>query len=155
LNLATIKPRTFKLKCPKCASTSISIERLGSVYAREGSWANRVLKCITCGNRLYGDDIKDEVTRQMDDFDASKKRATAQAARTRREERIRAAAEEEEARQVAEAAKEAAEEARRAAGRCALPTCQNDRRERSIYCSRSCSNRNARIRFKQRKAEGK
>ncbi len=59
-----------------------------------------------------------------------------------------------------EAAKRAAEEARRrelislveAADDCAWGPCGNEKRERSIYCSRDCSNKNARARFAARKA---
>ena len=36
-------------------------------------------------------------------------------------------------------------------GVCAYPACQNIAREGSKYCSRTCSNRNARKRHKQRR----
>ena len=38
------------------------------------------------------------------------------------------------------------------ARRCALPGCENPARPRSKYCSRACSNRNARARYAARRA---
>ena len=151
-------PTKFRPCCPKCSGFNITIERLGASGYNADEWFDKVLICVTCGKRVYGKAIQTELTRQERSFrtdqqaDLKEKQKAAQKAR--REARERA---EEEARQAeqAEAIRQAEEAARRALkpdGTCAWQECTEPPSDRSIYCSRGCSNKNARWRHQQKQA---
>lgn len=145
----------FQFSCPKCGSTSsFGITSLNNVsYAEKGAWADRVFACM-CGKRLYGEAIREEYDRQLS---FAEDRAKEQAAEERRKKREEAKRREEERRREEE--ERAAREAkvvslRPKASPCAWRECSNSSRENSKYCSLDCKNKNARYRYKLRKAGG-
>jgi hypothetical protein len=146
---------SFRFACPKCKSLSgHSVTRLNTAsYSREGKWDDRIFACM-CGKRLYGEAIREEYDRQWEAVEAQLKK----------EERARRQQRESERKQQTEAVAVAVEEARLVeeeqrcqAGlllaECAWKDCKNEARSISKYCSRTCSNRNARHRYKVRKKE--
>lgn len=201
---------SFKLVCPKCGSTNVSVERDHRAYAPRFDPADLIMSC-RCGKQLFGPQVTQEIDRQRAVYEASEKvRQEAQRQREakareeqHREELIRQARmqvamarrrDEEENRRrreeenrawierVEPAAAKKREPARAsrerllrpeppATGRvhvhpvvdadappaltsgekCAWHMCANPRRDGSMYCSRDCSNKNARYRHAQRK----
>lgn len=120
--------------CPKCKGQSTHIARARAQYV--GQVEDLVFSCITCGKRVYGvEQVKALVAEH--------------------EERVQAAlaaAREVEERLLAEERRRAAEASIFAAAKCAWPPCPNDHTMSSKYCSRTCNDRNAHHRAKQRKA---
>lgn len=141
----------FSLTCPKCQSSRVELMR----DPRFNTGPKDVyLHCAMCGKTIYGAGVHMELERQHRLFEEKKKQRI-------QEEEIRAAAE--AARKKAEAKRarlEAAQRKQRVESlQCAWATCDKGhngesamRRSNSIYCSRDCSNRNARARHKARKA---
>jgi len=130
---------SFRFACPKCGSaSSYGITRSNTAsYSREGQWDDRIFACM-CGKRLYGEAIREEYDRQ---WGAAEARLEEVRARRRRR-----AVERKKARKEAEEKAHLAEQ-------CAWKDCKNRARSSSKYCSRTCSNRNARHRHKVRKKE--
>jgi hypothetical protein len=127
-----------------------------------------IFHCVTCGTRVYGP-IK--VKALVAEFEAAVQAATAIEER-RKEEELRwldaqAEAErkrkDEEARIEAERTSALKKAARRAAlereilrnAKCAWPPCPNDHTTTSLYCSRTCSNKNAHAREKAKQLAAK
>jgi len=156
----------FFLKCPKCESTDTEI-------IKDQRWRvgvdDHIFHCRTCGKSLYGAPATQEVERQYEGWQkgaAERKRQEMEIARRAAEEvekRHQEAAE--TARFVAALAQKKAKEEERErmekaanASYCEWVTCdkgpKNTRalsRHNSKYCSRDCSNRNARARHRKRK----
>ncbi len=184
----------FRFRCPKCHSTSFSIERDSRSYAARGQIHELVFSC-RCGKQLFGEQIEQEYLRQKSAWEAEqaspkaeprpKKKRSAEAKApaprpTPRARATRAATKASEAAQREEASPEAspeapptapsreevapagaseaaAEPARSKDGTpiCGWKDCNNPARPNSKYCSRDCSNKNARYRYKRRKGRGR
>jgi hypothetical protein len=142
-------PTPFRFRCPKCGyANHFTVTRTGPSYAqsRGDQWHDKVLACL-CGKRLYGQQIVDEYDRQKAEHEGRLEEARKEAAAAKR----KAAAAKRRAEAEARAKLQAAEEERNRAKMCAFPECSNTARDRSMYCSRECSNRNARARYAARK----
>lgn len=147
MNAMRINPTTeFRMACPKCGSrSSYSIHRQGSYqrFPDEDEWYDVVFSCM-CGTRLYGRRVKEEWDGQEEEHvkavQAEVRRKAAEEAKRRKEEAERKRREEAERKQREE------EERRRKELECAWMHCTNPRRPNSKYCSRECSNKNARHR---------
>ena len=156
----------FRFRCPKCNSTSFNIERDSRSYAPRGQAHELIFSC-RCGKQLFGEQIEKEYLRQKASWEADASQRKEPVAKPRTEPVVtqpRATAPRREAarpdmRTTAAtppaAAKEPAakEEVAAAAdaGSCGWKDCSNPPRPNSKYCSRDCSNKNARHRYKRRK----
>lgn len=170
----------FTMRCPKCSSTGL--ERFSDRATTWGGTDSFALKCRVCGKTMYGEETcqaewdrqykawkKDAPARKAALVEAAEQaeaqadfdRRMAEADRKRREEAQRkaeAAREKKEAENRAWAekvAKQREQERLSASNRdeCAWKDCDEPSRRNSIYCSRACSNKNARWRHKQRQKE--
>lgn len=169
----------FEFRCPKCGSCNFEITR-----ERRGAYAldARIMSC-RCGKQLFGEKIDEEFDRQKILFASTidpKLEAQLERQRLEKEEleadlrnrvaanRLQTARAKKEA--EAEALRQREEETRqwlenvRARKKvvmqpdflpCAWKDCSNPRRDASIYCSRSCNNKNARWRHRQRQRQKK
>lgn len=143
----------FHMACPKCANrTTYSVTRVPGTYtsgSRGNEWENLVFSC-TCGKQLYGLAIKEEYDEQLR-VSRQEAKASQKAEEAARSEAARAAAEA-RARADAERRRREEEERRRVQKStvCAWKACGKKARPNSIYCSRTCNNKNARWRYKQR-----
>lgn len=165
----------FRFRCPKCNSTSFSIERDSRSYAARGQMHEMIFSC-RCGKQLYGESIEKEYMRQKSEWEtqqAERRRepprrtqADDDAYKREREDRTRRATAEAEAKQARQkeedrqwrervATKKPSETTEVAAGSsvCEWKDCDNPARPNSKYCSRDCSNKNARHRYKRRKGK--
>ena len=158
----------FVFCCPKCGiSTHYHVGSQGAGYTpdtaapTETRWHDKVFACL-CGKRLYANAIPEEYDRQETSFYAAQTRAQQDARRARRaklaEQRKEKEREEDAARQARIQARKDGPEPEPPTGEqqhlgvpCGFGGCENFRRENSIYCSRSCSNKNARARHAARK----
>jgi hypothetical protein len=125
----------FLPTCPKCESTAVSMER-DPKWSGMGWPHDALFHCFTCGHRVYGKAAvahttleqkrhQDEEARQAQEALAEIERKRKEKARLRRERRV-------------------------ISFQCAWGECPLPRREKSIYCSRNCSNKNARARHASR-----
>lgn len=165
----------FRFRCPKCNGTSFSIERDSRSYAARGQMHEMIFSC-RCGTQLYGDSIEQEYMRQKSEWETTAAdrrtrrpppRATGaddgayERERADRARRVEAEAEAKQVRQKEEdrqwrersANQPESEGSGVAAGStsCEWKDCENPARPNSKYCSRDCSNKNARSRYKRRK----
>lgn len=188
----------FRMVCPKCGSTTFSIERDNRTFAHTAQQFEMIFSC-RCGKQLFGDQIEREYMDQKRRWEESRddraaaaqsrdqkaeeaaqrkehlERAMAYRARYLEEKRKREAEEDERRREeehrrwqervaaarseddpVPAPSSEAPSATATASGPqdesvCAWDGCSNPRRPRSKYCSRQCSNKNARSRHKKRR----
>ena len=132
---------SFRFSCPKCASYHVVLHSDRQATYRDQP--THFLKCTLCAWVLYGDgNIQREVGRQQSSWrrereEFERQRQVAQVAHAEAERRLEEA------------------ETRRISMTCHWPTCPNQRRHNSKYCSRDCSNRNARARYKRRGVKSK
>ncbi len=176
----------FLFRCPKCTTTSFSIERDSRSYAPRGQTHELIFSC-RCGKQLFGDQIEKEYMRQKSEWEAG----AADRRREKAKQKARPAAPAEDAPQddayavqrasrVKRAQQEVVEgDARRqeedkkwrervakqpasegesksdSTDSCEWKDCANPPRPNSKYCSRDCSNKNARSRYKGRKGRGR
>ena len=156
----------IKIPCPKCGnrSTHLSYPRHPWMSGKN----DEVLSCTVCGTRVYGPErvgallAAEEARLQAIEDErnavslAAKKEAEAEQRRQKKElARVAAeAAKAEVARKKASylAAMEADIYAR---AKCRWPPCQNDHTTTSLYCSRTCSNKNAHAREKAKQLAAK
>lgn len=160
--MKTQKMSEFKFKCPKCKSNNFEVTRENTGYGRQDGWLNRVFAC-RCGKRLYGVAIRDEYDLQVESYETQGRKLKAAA------RRIRAQAREREALLLLQSVK--AEpvkvpvpvkvklvppppEPEPIPRDCVWDGCSSPARPNSKYCSRDCSNKNARWQHKQRKKMG-
>jgi hypothetical protein len=123
---------SFRFACPKCNSTHVTIHT--DRHTSYGDRPNHFIKCTICAWMLYGDEaIEQEVERQQTAIE----RRQLDSFRVRKEPAAPAAA-------VVTSDEQ----------QCAWNGCHNPRRNNSKYCSRECSNRNARSRYKTRHNPG-
>jgi hypothetical protein len=139
---------SFPPRCPKCDSSSVHFQRTRHSYL----WGKADIEadCYVCGWVKYGETaLRQAFEPQVERW----KQRQHEAAVQREEARLRAEAEQEarlraeqEARLRAEAEREAPTGLADGA-KCACPRCNNRARPNSMYCSRNCSNKNARARY--------
>jgi hypothetical protein len=152
-------PPEFDARCSKCRSPNLHFtnERHPFVWGQQ----ELHLRCFLCGTVKYGEAaIRAVLDPQLKVWEeeqvAARERAREEAERQAREVAVREEAER-QAREVAqaqeEAARQAAQEKAAPAPVCAWEGCTKSALGRSKYCSRTCSNNNARARAKARCAE--
>ena len=168
----------FKMVCPKCGGPNFSIQQDKHFSAYKDRSFGLIFHC-RCGRQLFGAQVSQEHDRQKKVFEADlegrvqaeREREQALIAKQSKEDAFREAMAY-RARYLAKKQEEAeaAEQRRREEKRlqweekvsrvaqegdteqvCAWKPCTNPVRPHSKYCSRTCSNKNARWRHKQRK----
>lgn len=150
----------FKMTCPKCGSYDYSVERDRRIRTLADPAAGLIFSC-RCGKQLFGSLVVDEHKRQLKAWEAG--RAARQVARADEVSHSHtganhAHADEDTAPEPASrgwmdgsASRTQTEEAGEGE-RCSWHMCSKRARPGSKYCSRACSNKNARYRYKQRKS---
>jgi hypothetical protein len=143
------------IPCPKCQHSSVDIYKDTSPGSR--SWPyNAVVHCRICAHRLFGSVAVQYTETQVALLEAAE--AKVRAAEQRRKAELRRATVEEEARTSRKRERDRLyRQRKRAALRvvesvpsCAYSECSLPKRPNSKYCSRVCSNKNARDNFKKR-----
>ena len=156
----------IKIPCPKCGnrSTHLSYPRHPWMSGKN----DEVLSCTVCGTRVYGPErvgallaaeearlkaIEDE--RNAESL-AAKKAEEAEKRRQKKElERVAAEAAKAEVARKKAAYLAAMEADIYARAKCRWPPCPNDHTTTSLYCSRTCSNKNAHAREKAKQLAAK
>ena len=152
-----MKTVKFLLRCPKCDSTAVDMYR-DPAWSGRGWPHDATLHCRICGFRAYGKVAVDHTTRLRAAHQAAEKKRTHE--RLQEIERQRKL-EEERRLQEMEAERLRLEEEDRKVIQfpplqdCAWHECGQHRRANSIYCSRNCSNKNARFRHASRRQEAR
>lgn len=149
----------IKIPCPKCGnrSTHLSYPRHPWMSGKN----DEVLSCSICGTRVYGPErvgallAAEEARLQAIEDErnavslAAKKAEEAEQRRQKKElERAAAEAAKQEAARKKAAYLAAMEADIYARAKCRWPPCPNDHTTTSLYCSRTCSNKNAHAREK-------
>ena len=137
----------FKMQCPKCGSTSLYLEEDQKAFVGGGRHQVQ-LHCYMCGKVIYGQDsIEAEYKKQHSVWLSAHGDAVGVAAASQSTEpetpldsKDRDQAEE-------------AESTDSSMPQCAWRDCNKTARPRSKYCSRNCSNKNARSRYSRRNDE--
>ena len=156
----------IKIPCPKCGNRSTHLS-----YPRHPWMAgtiDEVLSCTVCGTRVYGPERVDalrvaETARLKaieDERDAvliaARKAEEAEKRRQKKElERVAAEAAKAEAARKKAAYLAAMEADIYARAKCRWASCPNDHTTTSLYCSRTCSNKNAHAREKAKQLASK
>ena len=156
----------IKIPCPKCGNRSTHLS-----YPRHPWMAgtiDEVLSCTVCGTRVYGPERVDalrvaEAARLKaieDERDAvliaARKAEEAEKRRQKKElERVAAEAAKAEAARKKAAYLAAMEADIYARAKCRWASCPNDHTTTSLYCSRTCSNKNAHAREKAKQLAAK
>ena len=134
----------FKMHCPKCKSTSLFLEEDQKAFVGGGRHQVQ-LHCYMCGKVIYGQDaIESEYKKQMAAWSASNQAETAVPA---------ASAQAEVKDSQPDSAKGSTGDTAASDPNlpiCAWAECDKAARPRSKYCSRNCSNKNARSRYSRR-----
>lgn len=127
---------------------------------RDSTWSVRgwphdaALSCRTCGNRVYGQAAVDHTDLEWDKHQAEEaQRATERLKRTKQQRKLEAERlleVEAERLRLKEAECKVIQFPEPQKQGCAWGECLLPRREKSIYCSRDCSNKNARARHAAR-----
>jgi hypothetical protein len=126
---------SWKMSCPKCGSLNLDLERDRRVAGIRGPHQVQ-LHCYTCGFVLYGEkSVQEECDKQYPVAAQAPENSVSPPPPA-------AAADKPEAEPVAPAGDFRP---------CNWPGCGKPARPRSKYCSRNCSNKNARSRHAQRK----
>ena len=173
----------FKMSCPKCGGLDYSIERDNRTFGAVAQAFELVYHC-RCGKQMFGEQFVKEYERQKKEYEArsgettetmipgltealpsleaSSERASAGEDVVVDEARRRADEDRRWREKVQNAVQEAsptADAVRTPAAsaelKCVWPGCDKPRRPNSKYCSRACSNKNARARHKARQKKGK
>ena len=134
---------SFAMRCPKCGSANYSISRDPHAYSMPEEF--RLIFSCACGKQLFGMQVVEEHNRQERAHNAARSGAAATPPVETPMVSVKATP---APRTTAAAVPQAGVES------CAWHECEKPRRPRSKYCSRACSNKNARHRFKQRKNAG-
>ena len=140
----------FLPRCPKCSSPNTDMYR--DTTASPRMWPHdAVFHCRCCGNRLFGKTAVDYTDKLFIEHREELQKKAAEAAKKAAEAARKEAAERAAARKAAEMKRrEALFEAVKSSV-CAWDPCSEPRRSASKYCSRNCSNKNARARHQARK----
>jgi len=140
--------KNFYLPCPKCGSASTWLES-------DTRALKAVLRC-SCG--LFSYLSETAILQAQGDHElqqerkAVEARAAREAEKARRLEAERRLEEKREKRRARDLARKERELKLVQGSLCSWVECSNQKRENSIYCSRGCSNKNARARHQARKA---
>jgi hypothetical protein len=167
---------SFKMRCPKCQGLDYSIERDNRTFGAVAQAFELVFHC-RCGKQMFGEQIlkEYEVQKKVYDVDGSgstdddttpeaPSHALLKEAAEGREEQappapkpltpkasaIAAAPDAKPKAKAAKAAKPVEVGAAVGGNMCTWPGCEKTARKNSKYCSRACSNKNARHRHKLR-----
>jgi hypothetical protein len=154
----------FLPRCPKCDSTATELYQDRSVSSRMGLPFNAVFHCRTCGMMLTGTGAVGHVQREQvrhEGLEESRREEAAELARVLREraEQVRRDKRVELERQEAARDKKRKRDReykrslralRASSSTCSLESCGNSAGATSKYCSRACSNKNARARHASR-----
>ncbi len=159
---------SWKMSCPKCGSLNLDLERDRRVAGIRGPHQVQ-LHCYTCGFVLYGEkSVQEEcdkqyaiwlADRQLDPNPAPVRSAPAEESRAAQPPAAEADgdASEAEAGDESDDDDTGSDESERPVvltgdqHQCSWPGCKKIARPRSKYCSRNCSNKNARSRHAARK----
>ena len=156
----------IKIPCPKCGnrSTHLSYPRHPWMSGKN----DEVLSCTVCGTRVYGPErvgallAAEEARLQAIEDErnavslAAKKEAEAEQRRQKKElARVAAEAAKAEVARKKAAYLAAMEADLYARAKCRWPPCQNDHTTTSLYCSRTCSNKNAHARERAKQLAAK
>ena len=156
----------IKIPCPKCGnrSTHLSYPRHPWMSGKN----DEVLSCSICGTRVYGPErvgallAAEEARLQAIEDErnavslAAKKEAEAEQRRQKKElARVAAEAAKAEVARKKAAYLAAMEADIYARAKCRWPPCQNDHTTTSLYCSRTCSNKNAHARERAKQLAAK
>lgn len=156
----------IKIPCPKCGnrSTHLSYPRHPWMSGKN----DEVLSCSICGTRVYGPErvgallaAEEARLKAIEDERnavslAAKKAEEAEQRRQKKElERAAAEAAKQEAARKKAAYLAAMEADIYARAKCRWPPCPNDHTTTSLYCSRTCSNKNAHAREKAKQQAAK
>jgi hypothetical protein len=172
----------FKMCCPKCGGLDYSVERDNRTFGAVAQTFEFVFHC-RCGKQLFGDNLVKEYERQKKEWeDGADQRAEEAQEAAREAARPKPAPETAAPSPSADAGRVAPPTPSRKAPaavaapaavddeddeddedededddgeQCAWPGCEKARRPNSKYCSRACSNKNARHRHKQRRKKTK
>ena len=154
----------FKMHCPKCLGYDYSIERDNRTFGAVAQAFELIFHC-RCGKQMFGEQLIKEYDRQEKEFKSGRSDGeyapstnTAPNTDLARLARSNVQAISETPGTVAESMHKAeAVEGRVAAGEelCTWPGCDKVARPNSKYCSRACSNKNARARHKARQKKVK
>ena len=149
---------SWKMHCPKCTSHNLELERDRRVAGIRGPHQVQ-LHCRTCGFVLYGEKaVQEECDRQYTAFlrERNLSPEDLEPQPTSEPEQPAAAASEPEASEATTNGSSTSEPAAvepppEGVEICAWASCNKPARPRSKYCSRNCSNKNARARHAKRK----
>ena len=136
----------FKMQCPKCGSTSLYLEEDQKAFVGGGRYQVQ-LHCYMCGKVIYGQEaIEGEYKKQHTEWLATDNSEGAAAKGTGEfgDESV----EDVETDSKSDESDDASSEKE-----CAWRECKKAARPRSKYCSRNCSNKNARSRYSRRNDE--
>ena len=137
----------FKMQCPKCGSTSLYLEEDQKAFVGGGRHQVQ-LHCYMCGKVIYGQDsIEAEYKKQHGQWQSThggSESAAVMSSNTDENKDLKA-----------EGALEGEDSNNEEKGMptCAWRDCDKTARPRSKYCSRNCSNKNARSRYSSRNDE--
>ena len=134
----------FKMHCPKCNSNSLFLEEDQKAFVGGGRHQVQ-LHCYMCGKVIYGQEaIEAEYNKQMAVWaETHQSEAPAATAQARDESGTETPEEASPGTETQTAASSGQPE-------CAWAECDKPARLRSKYCSRNCSNKNARSRYSRR-----
>lgn len=150
------------MTCPKCFSHNLELERDRRIAGIRGPHQVQ-LHCFTCGFVLYGEKaVQEECDRQYGEFLRDRNLSPEDVAPTRSTEPERAASSPKDALASATVNGTTADGGDEDEGgsdqplpegteMCSWDGCGKPARPRSKYCSRNCSNKNARSRHAKRK----
>jgi len=155
----------FKMHCPKCLGLDYSIERDNRTFGAVAQAFELIFHC-RCGKQMFGEQLLKEYDRQDKEFKSghsdgeyapSNSNTAANNELLRLGQSAQAASENPAAITEGPHKTEASAETRLAAGDhgCTWPGCDKPARPNSKYCSRACSNKNARARHKARQKKVK
>lgn len=172
----------FKMRCPKCLGLDYSIERDNRTFGAVAQAFELVFHC-RCGKQMFGEQLVKQYDLQKAEYDASGGDAAAEEAElvaTGADSRVtwlrqvsgegaglveesqRRADEDRRWRERAQTTAQEVIASPSSNGRavasgeaCDWPGCEKPQRPNSKYCSRACSNKNARARHKARQKKGK
>lgn len=154
----------FKMHCPKCLGFDYSIERDNRTFGAVAQAFELIFHC-RCGKQMFGEQLIKEYDRQEKDFKSGRSDGeyvptsanTALNGELARLGRGNVQTISETSALVADGMHKTETGERLVAGDqlCTWPGCDKPARPNSKYCSRACSNKNARARHKARQKKVK
>ncbi len=133
----------FKMQCPKCGSTSLYLEEDQKAFVGGGRYQVQ-LHCYMCGKVIYGQDaIEKEYKKQHGEWLAT---GDGEGIAARGSDDLGEDVSDESSTDSGAVPKGGSSSEKE----CAWRDCNKAARPRSKYCSRNCSNKNARSRYSRR-----